>query len=375
MRFTSDSPPLAPDPRSAFTDQLSNTERLSAAVEFVNSCVKSRFENLYENPSVEKDDIPKILASPDSITTLANYVNKTPQCCSMIEYLRTLGTAEPKKLLQSIVKSSVEKINHDFEQYRAHKPKITSHRLNQFFKKNDIDVQVEIFHNQINPSGSYTPVSRRATLLPPIRPPVHRPSDPSSSKQKKVSSKLLRVVNTVPVVQTNEDVVLDLPLVVENTALPPVVSSKSQKSSKSHSVHKMGITLLRQALSRGDIVLKPNRTYVFISPTDRQLEELRDTLAKQNRDLSEVSLMALKAHLLHKDKTHPAKVMKNEYGASFEFTVNPNVLHMTNPIKLEYPVIEIIEKPKKIQVVQKKATATYSINVMVIDTMIKPVQV
>lgn len=375
MPFTIDSPPLAPDPRSAFTDQLSNTERLSAAVEFVNSFVKSRFENLYENPSVEKDDIPKILASADSVTTLRNYVNKTPQCCSMIEYLRTLGTAKPEKLLQSIVKSSVEKINHDFEQYRAHKPQITSHRLNRFFKKNDIDVQVEIFHNQIDPSGSYTPVSRRATLLPPIRPPVHRPVDSSSSKQKKVSSKLLRVVNTVPVVQTTEETALDLPQVVENTALPPVVSSKTQKSTKPHSVHKMGITLLRQAIINGDIVLKPGRTYVFISPTDRQLEELRDTLAKQNRDLSEVSLMALKAHLLHKDKTHPVRIMKNEYGASFEFTVNPNVLRMTEPIQLEYPVIEIIEKPKKIQVTQRKATVTYSVNVMVIDTMIKPVKV
>jgi hypothetical protein len=368
-------PHIAPDPRTAFTKATDNTERFACAVQAIDAHVRHRFQQVHDNPLADKNTLTDDLNNIETIETFAKEINRTPDCCSMIEFLRSCGAKNPETLLNEIVKASVAKVTTAFENYKPVKTtaQITSHRVSCFLHKFDLDTDPSQFHSSIDAKGSFQPISRRASLLPPIQPPVQRPV--STKPPAVVKAKLPKVVAAKISRSSAKSDSQTFAVVPINVEPEPVVAVKEDTQTAkmemevgthnaAHQSHEMAVELLRAVIREGGVIsLKPSKKYYFVSPFDRHLVELQEKLKAKQSQLSDVRDRVIRAHLLHVDKKM-SSIMENELGAKFTYNEQSHNLDMIEPEKLSYPVVETVAKPIEI--------AGVKIKILVIDHMIKP---
>jgi len=368
-------PHIAPDPRTAFTKATGNTDRFACAVRAIDTHVRQRFQQVHDNPLVDKKTLTDDLNNIETIETFAKEVNRTPECCSMIEFLRSCGSSNPEQLLNQIVKASVAKVTTAFENYKPIKSptQITSHRLSCFLHKFDLDTDPTQFHSSIDTKGSFQPISRRAYLLPPIQPPVQRPN--SNKPPAVVKAKLPKVVAVKLSRSTVKSDSRTFAVVPVDAVPEPVVAVKETTETLkldmevgthkgAHQPHDMAIDLLRAVIRDGGVImLKSTKKYYFVCPLDSHIIDLQEKLKASNKQLSEVRDLAMRAHLLHVDKKMP-NTMQNELGARFTYNTETQELNMIDPYTISYAVVETVAKPIEI--------AGVKIKILVIDHMIKP---
>lgn len=316
---------LHKDPTRAFTQSTDNAERFLAGQEFVNSNVKSLIKSLYTNPKVDKDRIPMILRNQDTVEEIKRSINKTTECCNFPAFIQSCGVKDPNSHIEKMIKTSIAGISTYLKEYSKTKRTLTASRIGSYFQKYPLHIDAQSLLKDVDTKSKFQPVSRRATLLPPIRPPVTRPSGVGAKMTriaaaapkvvKKASPKLVEI-DEVPALQDIEqepDLVDldDIPQLVaakveEIPSLVPVQSTPSKPvitiaAKKKSLKYFLALTLLEKSL-QGDylknILAKKATNFTFFCPNDDVLKSLNAQLNEYNSNINDASDLIVSSHLM-----------------------------------------------------------------------------
>jgi hypothetical protein len=279
--------------------------------EFVNSAVKSLIKSLYTNPKVDKDRIPMILRNQDTIEDIKRSINKTPECCNLPAFIQSCGVKNPDLHIEKMIKASVAGISAHLKDYSKTKKTLTASRVGSYFQKFPLHVDVQHLLKDVDTKHKYVPISRRATVLPPIRPPVTRPSSakfartPVASSALRLSTPKLVEIDELPMLRPVED--SDEANLVEMEEIPQLVSTSSPKPVATVGVQKksvkyvLALALLEKSLDGPllEEILKKNAIkFTFFCPNNDVLKSLDTQLRDLGSNIAAASDLIIRSHLM-----------------------------------------------------------------------------
>lgn len=395
---------IAADPHRAFTSSTNNGDRFIAARKFVDDTVKARICSLHTSVHVDASTIPKIMLNRDTAETLKLELSNTVQCCNFPAFLKSTGAKDPDALMQRMIQTSIANIIKPYETYRRAKTSINAQRVAQFFKKNSLDYSAGEDLREVDTKTSFEPVSRRATLLPPIRPPVTR-SSVSAKESNRKAAKLVPLTEgqdfdavrsvtqstvaarLVHLSDSEEDDLVDLEedqpeddgddatmvsaksedstqSVPRDQGSPAVKASLVQTSkSDKKPLYTQAQALLKRAIAeKFDIEIpEDSENYVFAAPTDEQVKNLLNLLKDNNQEFDrKVQTKLVKSHLLC-PVNGSNKMFRNLYGVSFELQGN-KLMDITR--NKQYDVLY--------KTARQKVSGLGSVRYVVINSVIPP---
>lgn len=348
---------LAKDPRKAFSQSTDNAERFLASQEFVNSAVKNLIRSLYANPKVEQDRIHLILANQDTVEELKRSLTKTNECCNFPAFLQSCGVKSPDLHMEKMIKASISSISKYLKEYTKTKQSVNASRIGSYFQKWRIPVDVKHLLGEVDTKNNYQHVSRRATLLPPIRPPVTRPADIKSKVPvHRGPIPMLRDLDDdipqlreVPAfdLKEEEDDLPELRVIEEEekSDIPKLVSLKvpSQPSipiatKKSELRYNMALDILDKTLTGPylkSILDRSKERFVFVCPVNDVLEGLDKELKSFNTNIFAAAELVVNAHLLFESGKG---MYTNLDGVRFTLVAGGNSLQAVES-KALYPIL------------------------------------
>lgn len=311
------------DPRRAFTQSTDNAERFLASQEFVNSAVKSLIKSLYTNSKVDKDRIVAIMSNQDTIEDIKRSIDKTPECCNLPAFIQSCGVKNPDLHIEKMIKASVAGITTHLKDYSKTKKTLTASRVGSYFQKFQLPVDVRHLLKDVDTKNKYVPISRRATVLPPIRPPVSRPTTVKLSRTpvaaaapRKISPQLVEI-DEVPMLRSVEET--DESDLVEMDDIPQLVSAKVNvvKSSvtksnsprpvvtvgaqKKDTKYILALALLEKSLDGpllDEILAKQAVKFTYFCPNNEVLKKLEAELEEVNSNIAAVADLIVRSHLM-----------------------------------------------------------------------------
>lgn len=392
---------LVSDPRSAFSTNGTNSERLALAQNFIDAQVKAKVVNLASNPDIDVKSIPAILRNADTLDTWKTQFNDTIQCCDLQTFLASLGAKEPDSLLRQMVANSIKTSVETFENYRNNKEKFTGAAVARTFARKCKGVLSNVddtMLSQIDAKGRYVPVSSRATLLPPIRPPVSHPQAVAGKMKKTPPMPIIPNPEMLSDEEEEDSVLVEIGDELANdeddllteigdkfevgsddddlAALPDeeeededaTIGTSLRDSSATvagrKKMHSVSYSKARELLVQNvglvvDKVPAGVKNFVFVTPSDETIDTLFTILKEKNQTLDEKKIKKLlRTHLLWSPMvgkwrnlsdigfTADEQMLHDERGKNYKIVHKSSAEKVARLGKVTYLVINDILPPK-----------------------------